>query len=159
MTPSRPYLLRALNQWILDNNMTPHIVINANYKGVVVPREHVENGQIILCVSPQAVYGLEMENDYISFAAKFSGISRDIYLPIMAVTAIYAEENRKGMVFADEIYDTTSEDEESLKNDKHTQPKATIIKAKKDKLSKDPSSRPRLKIVASNPDSEDKNNK
>lgn len=137
MTPSRPYLLRALHNWILDNKMTPHIVINANYKGAVVPREHVENGQIILCIAPQSIDGLEMKNDHISFAAKFSGVKRDIYLPIMSVTAIYAEENRKGMVFADEVYETSDDEGE-------------------DESSKDKSNRPKLKIVASNPELDDK---
>jgi stringent starvation protein B len=156
MTPSRPYLLRALNQWIIDNSMTPHIVINANYNGVVVPREHVENGQIILCIAPQAVHGLEMANSYMSFAAKFSGVSREIYLPIMSITAIYAEENRKGMVFADEIYETSETEDTSSE---HKQPPSKITAAtKKDKLNKD-KSRPRLTIVASNPDPEDKKNK
>lgn len=149
MTPSRPYLLRSLYEWILDNNMTPHVVIDASYKGVIVPLEHVENGQIILSIAPQSVYGMEMNNDFLSFAARFSGVSKDIYVPMMAVTAIYAEENRKGMVFADEIYDSEDTEEENRKPDS----KITKSNARKN--------RPNLKIVASNPklEKEDEKNK
>jgi len=150
MTPSRPYLLRALYNWILDNGMTPHIVIDANYKGVVVPREHVEDGQIILSVAPESVHAMEMKNHYIAFAARFSGVSRDIYLPIMSITAIYAEENRKGMVFAEEVYDQESNSNtNSHKNDNKN---TTSVKKLK-------TSRPALKIVASNPDLENKDKK
>ncbi len=149
MTPSRPYLLRALYNWILDNNMTPHVVIDANYKGVVVPREHVEDGQIILSIAPESIHGMEMKNHYVSFAARFSGVSRDIYLPIMSITAIYAEENRKGMVFAEEAYDhenasETSSGSISHKNDNQSSSKVKNLRSK--------SSRPNLKIVASNPE-------
>lgn len=146
MTPSRPYLLRALYQWILDNNMTPHVVINANYKDVIVPREHVENGQIILSIAPAAVHNLEIKNDSIAFAARFSGASRDIYLPIMSVTAIYSEENRKGMVFADEFFDTEGEKTDSLKAVPSDSKHETLSKTKKS------GTRPKLTVVASNPD-------
>lgn len=154
MTPSRPYLLRALYNWILDNGMTPHIVIDANYKGVIVPREHVEDGQIILSVAPESVHGMEMKNHYIAFAARFSGVSRDIYLPIMSITAIYAEENRKGMVFAEEVYDQPQaiNDESSNNNNKNDKSSSTVKKLNK-------SSRPALKIVSSNPDFDNNNNK
>lgn len=161
MTPSRPYLLRALNEWILDNDMTPHIVINANYKGTVVPREHVEGGQIILCIAPQSVHGLEMENDHISFAAKFAGVSRDIYLPIMSITAIYAEENRKGMVFADEVYETSNDSDGGEGNDNLKAVESPSNVSKSAKSSAKPKSikgregRPKLKIVSSNPDPDD----
>lgn len=143
MTPSRPYLLRALYEWILDNDMTPHVVVNATYKDVIVPKEHVENGQIILSIAPESIHGLEMKNEYISFAAKFGGVSRDIYLPIMSITAVYSEENRKGMVFADEVYD---EDEHEIESSSTKPPKTG------DKSSKGKGGRPKLKIVASNPD-------
>lgn len=151
MTPSRPYLLRALYNWILDNHMTPHIVIDASYKGVIVPREHVEDGQIILSIAPESVHGMELKNHYIAFAARFSGVSRDIYLPIMAISAIYAEENRKGMVFAEEVYDqpqaVNTDDNANNKNDES----GSSVKKMKNKTS-----RPNLKIVASNPDLDNK---
>lgn len=143
MTPSRPYLLRALYDWILDNKMTPHVVINADYKDVIVPREHVENGQIILSIAPESVHGLEMKNNYIAFAARFGGISRDIYLPIMSVTAIYSEENRKGMVFAEESYDESTPVSTKSK---------TGDAGKGASKTKGKAGRPKLKIVASNPD-------
>lgn len=151
MTPSRPYLLRALYNWILDNDMTPHVVVDASYKGVVVPREHVEAGQIILSVAPQSVYQMEMNNDYIAFAARFSGVSRDIYLPIMSVTAIYAEENRKGMVFADEFYENEGNEDTNADSDPTS--------SKTDVKSKNTKDRPKLKIVASNPNLDDDKSK
>lgn len=102
MTSSRPYLLRAFYDWIVDNNATPYLVVNADYIGVTVPRDYVENGRIILNVSPGAVRSLSLANDHVSFNARFSGVPFDIYLPIRAVTAVYAKENGRGMVFKEE---------------------------------------------------------
>lgn len=102
MTSSRPYLVRALYDWIVDNYMTPYLVVDADAKGVDVPRQYVEAGRIILNVSPQATFGLQMRNDFITFSARFSGISRDIVVPVGAVLAIYARENGRGMVFNEE---------------------------------------------------------
>lgn len=159
MTPSRPYLLRALYNWILDNKMTPHVVINADFKGVIVPTEYVEDGQIILSVAPESVYALEMNNNYLAFAARFSGISRDIYLPVMSITAIYAEENRKGMVFAEEEYDrqplepVSGGHNATHRNDINSNKNLKSIKNKSENKS-----RPKLKIVSSNPDPDDKDN-
>lgn len=153
MTPSRPYLLRALYSWIVDNNLTPHIVINANHKGVVVPREYVDDGQIILSIAPESVYGLDMKNNYIAFAARFAGVSRDIYLPIMSISAIYAEENRKGMVFAEEEEQHEPQDATNIynknDNDHGSWPLVKKIKNK--------GNRPNLKVVSSNPNLDDDN--
>ena len=101
MTPSRPYLLRAFYDWIVDNELTPYFVINANLPGVNVPREYVDDGRIVLNVAPQAVHSLVLANDHISFNARFGGIPFDIYSPMRAVTAVYANENGRGMVFKD----------------------------------------------------------
>ena len=102
MTPSRPYLLRALNEWIVDNNLTPHIVVNAQIEGVIVPTEYVRDGQIILNINPSAVRDLLVSNEAIEFNARFSGRPMTVYLPIKAVLAIYAKENGQGMVFGAE---------------------------------------------------------
>ncbi|AZZ90482.1 MULTISPECIES: ClpXP protease specificity-enhancing factor [unclassified Hahella] len=102
MTPSRPYLLRALNEWILDNHLTPYVVVDASLQGVDVPRDFVSNGQIVLNISPQAVRGLNIGNDYLEFSARFGGVPRQVSVPIMAVLAIYAKENGQGMVFGSE---------------------------------------------------------
>lgn len=102
MTPSRPYLVRALNDWILDNDMTPYIVVDAGVVGVRVPEDYVTNGQIILNVSPGAVNDLLVESDAIEFRARFGGVPMQVYVPVIAVMAIYAKENGQGMVFGAE---------------------------------------------------------
>lgn len=106
MTSSRPYLLRAFYEWIVDNQFTPYIVINAEFPAVEVPRDYVENGRIILNVSPQAVRSLLMANDHVEFNARFAGIPYDIYAPMRSVSAIYAKENGRGMVFKEEEEDS-----------------------------------------------------
>ncbi len=102
MTPSRPYLIRALYEWIVDNDMTPHLLVDAKYPECVVPIQFVENGKIVLNVGPSAVQGLIMDNDAISFSARFSGTAMQIYAPIGAILAVYARENGRGMVFSEE---------------------------------------------------------
>lgn len=99
MTPSRPYLVKALYEWILDNHCTPHILVFADAEGVDVPRQHVQNGQIVLNVSPTAVMNLLMDNEAISFSARFNGREMDIYIPIHAVMGIVTRENGQGMMF------------------------------------------------------------
>ena len=102
MTSSRPYLLRGLHEWIVDNHLTPYIVVNANGEGVKVPRQFVENGKIILNVSPFAVNNFSIDSDYLLFSARFSGKATEVVVPIASVLAIYAKENGQGMVFSDE---------------------------------------------------------
>jgi stringent starvation protein B len=102
MTPPRPYLLRAFYEWITDNSFTPYLLVNAEMEGVIVPREHVKEGKIILNISPEAVHGLFISNDAVEFKALFSGASRSIYVPISAALAIYTKENGRGMVFSEE---------------------------------------------------------
>jgi len=102
MTTTRPYLIRAFYEWIVDNHCTPYIAVDATLPHTEVPKEYVDNGKIILNVSMTAVRNLELHNDYIAFSAQFGGRSRDIYVPIIAVIAIYAKENGKGMVFTEE---------------------------------------------------------
>ncbi len=100
MSSSKPYMLRALYEWIVDNDCTPHIVVDAHSSGVMVPQEYVnKNGEIVLNIAPGAVQGLEMSNDATSFSARFAGVSHDIYVPNMAVMGIYARENGRGMMF------------------------------------------------------------
>ncbi|MBS0358908.1 MAG: ClpXP protease specificity-enhancing factor [Proteobacteria bacterium] len=102
MTPSRPYLIRALYQWIVDNELTPYIVVDAHAKGVQVPEEFIEGGKIVLNISPTACRGLHLEIDRIIFSARFSGIAQQIFVPPSAVQAIYAKENGRGMMFSEE---------------------------------------------------------
>jgi stringent starvation protein B len=102
MTPSRPYLVRALNDWILDNDMTPYIVVDVGIQGVSVPEDYVTNGQIILNISPGAVNDLLVDGDAIAFKARFGGVPMQVYVPIAAIMAIYSKENGQGMVFGSE---------------------------------------------------------
>lgn len=102
MKSSRPYLARALYEWLLDNELTPYLVVDATLPGVEVPRQFVQNGQIVLNVAPTAVRDLFMENQAIGFNARFGGQPMQVMIPIAALIAIYARENGAGMVFGQE---------------------------------------------------------
>ncbi|MEK7323350.1 MAG: ClpXP protease specificity-enhancing factor SspB, partial [Pseudomonadota bacterium] len=85
MTSSRPYLIRALYQWIVDNDMTPYIVVDATVEGIVVPTQHVRDGQIVLNISPRAVNQLRLSNDEVGFNARFGGAAMQVSIPPWAV--------------------------------------------------------------------------
>ena len=102
MSPSRPYLVRALHQWILDNQCTPYILVDTTMPNVSVPEEYVENGQIVLNISPSAIQDLLMDDDGISFNARFGGVPMAVFVPTVGVLAIYAKENGQGMMFGTE---------------------------------------------------------
>lgn len=108
MSPSRPYLLNALYEWILDNNCTPYIAVNATYEDTIVPQEFVRNGQIVLNISPTAVHKFGINKNVLQFSARFGGVSRDLFIPLPAITAIYAKETGGGMVFPADEYDKLS---------------------------------------------------
>jgi stringent starvation protein B len=99
---SRPYLLRALYEWIVDNGCTPHIIVDAELQGVDVPREYVKDGQIVLNLSPTAVIELQLADDAVSFNGRFGGRPVDIHIPMNAVLGVYARENGQGMAFEQE---------------------------------------------------------
>lgn len=102
MTPNQPYLLRAFYEWIVDNDLTPYLVVNANYPGTQVPQEHVQAGQIVLNVSPSSTGKLMLGNYEVTFDARFGGVARSLVIPCKAVLAIYAKENGAGTVFTPE---------------------------------------------------------
>lgn len=99
MTPSRPYLVRAIYEWIVDNELTPYVLVDAENDASHVPRQYVEKGKIVLNLGPVAVNDLEMANDYIAFNARFAGKGTNVSFPVSSVLAIYAKENGQGMVF------------------------------------------------------------
>ena len=107
MTSSRPYMVRALYEWIVDNDMTPYILVDATLEFVQVPQQFIEDGKIVLNISPSATDALILGNQLIEFSARFSGVEQTISVPLNAVLAIYARENGQGMMFSDE--DTDSE--------------------------------------------------
>lgn len=100
MTPNKPYLIRAFYDWIVDNQLTPYILVDASYPGTQVPLEHVRNDRIVLNISPSATRGLLLENDRIVFTARFSGQTEQLFISPNAVLEIYAKENGRGIAFA-----------------------------------------------------------
>ncbi|MCB1698291.1 MAG: ClpXP protease specificity-enhancing factor [Halioglobus sp.] len=102
MTPSRPYIMRALYEWIVDNDCTPYVLVDASVADVMVPQQFVKDGQIVLNISPGAVMDLNIGNEAMAFNGRFGGVATDIYVPIAAVVGIYARENGQGMVFEPE---------------------------------------------------------
>lgn len=129
MTSSRPYLLRAIYEWIADNELTPHIVVDAEAPGVEVPRKYVQDNQIVLNITASAVHKLLVSNDAVEFQARFSGMVHQIYAPISSITAIYAKENGRGMVFHDDQEGGGEGDETPTpSNAKFKKPGLTIVK-------------------------------
>ena len=107
MSSNRPYLLRAIYDWISDNGLTPYLLIDATGEGVRVPPQVIKNGQVVLNIAMRAVANLELGNDLIGFSARFSGVSQVVRIPVGAVQALYAQENGQGMMFpAEEGGDT-----------------------------------------------------
>ncbi|MCQ2994494.1 MULTISPECIES: ClpXP protease specificity-enhancing factor [Pseudomonas] len=136
MNSSRPYLIRALYEWIVDNDCTPHMLVNAEYPSVQVPQGFANDGQIVLNVSPSAVRHLHMDNDAVSFEGRFGGVPHTLYVPVGAILGIYARENGQGMVFE---LEPPFEDEDSVDADDDLPPPDTEPPR--------PSGRPSLKVV------------
>jgi stringent starvation protein B len=102
MTSNRPYLLRAVYEWIGDNQLTPYLLVDARQPGVRVPTHAVKDGQIVLNIAMRAVSDLELGNDAVRFHARFNGASQLVVVPLPAVLAVYAQENGQGMMFPPE---------------------------------------------------------
>lgn len=99
MSSNRPYLLRAMYEWIVDNQCTPHLLVDVRDERVKVPREHVRDGQIVLNINPSAIGQFQWDNEHIEFSARFAGVARNMWIPMTSVLAIYARENGEGMAF------------------------------------------------------------
>ena len=99
MTSNRPYLIRAIHAWVVDNDCTPYLLVDAATDGVEVPQEHGEDGRIVLNISPNATDRLQLGDESIHFNARFGGRPTDVFVPIAAVLAVYARENGQGMMF------------------------------------------------------------
>ncbi|MEH6585665.1 MAG: ClpXP protease specificity-enhancing factor [Halioglobus sp.] len=130
MTPSRPYIMRALYEWIVDNGCTPYILVDAAIDDVMVPEQYVKDGQIVLNISPTAVMELNIANDAVAFNGRFGGVATDIYVPVNAVIGIYARENGQGMVFEpeEESDETPPEDTPPDPNKPEGRPSLKIVK-------------------------------
>lgn len=142
MNSSRPYLIRALYEWIVDNDCTPHMLVNAEYPSVRVPQGFASDGQIVLNVSPSAVRNLHMDNEAVSFDGRFGGVSHTLFVPTCAILGIYARENGQGMVFdleSPELDEEDAEFEDIVESDDDAPPPGSPPPR--------PSGRPSLKVV------------
>ncbi|HIF17654.1 MAG TPA: ClpXP protease specificity-enhancing factor [Cycloclasticus sp.] len=129
MTPLKPYLVRALHEWIIDNGQTPYLLIDAKFDGVEVPSSYISDNKIILNTHPDAIQDWTLDNDSISFSARFSGRSENLYIPINAVLAAYAKENGKGMMFDERFEDDMPPEPDAPKSTKKSQkPVLKIVK-------------------------------
>ncbi len=113
MNSSRPYLIRAIYDWIVDSDLTPYLLVNAGMSNVTVPQQYIQDGRIILNVGPSAVRDLELSGDWVMFSARFGGVSMNVSVPPAAVMAVYAKENGRGMVFSDDDEGLELEPEEN----------------------------------------------
>ena len=102
MSSERPYLVRAMYEWIVDNQCTPYVVVNALSPGVQVPHQYVEDGQIVLNIAPGAVAEMDLGNEMIRFSARFGGVPTEVMVPLAAIRGLYARENGRGMDFDEE---------------------------------------------------------
>jgi len=121
MTPNRPYLLRALFDWICDNNCTPYLLVDATLEGVEVPQEHASGGRIVLNASGTAVANFDISDDAVTFSTRFSGRDTWIVVPMPAVLAIYAKETQEGMTFAPSDYPERKQRPDDANHDEHEQ--------------------------------------
>ncbi|MBZ0058088.1 ClpXP protease specificity-enhancing factor [Leclercia barmai] len=157
LSPRRPYLLRAFYEWLLDNQLTPHLVVDVTLPGVQVPMEYARDGQIVLNIAPRAVGGLELANDEVRFNARFGGVPRQVSVPLAAVLAIYARENGAGTMFEPEAAydeDVSSLNDENGAAESESEPVMSIIDGDKPDHDDDPDDtppprggRPSLRVV------------
>jgi stringent starvation protein B len=130
MTSSKPYLVRALYEWILDNDNTPYILVDTSSDQVSIPNGIASDGKVVLNLAPAAIQNLEMTNDFVSFSARFNGVGEQIFVPVTSLLAIYARENGEGMMFPNEEDSaSTAADGEAVKPaPKSTGPTLKVIK-------------------------------
>ncbi|WCE29278.1 ClpXP protease specificity-enhancing factor [Vibrio sp. SCSIO 43137] len=150
MTPRRPYMLRAFYEWLVDNELTPHLVVDADLPGVRVPEQFVQDGQIILNVAPRAVGNLEMGNEAVTFSARFGGKPHSVIVPLYAVQAIYARENGAGTMFEPEEAYMVDYEEQDQENESPTTFGLTVADDSHeapDDVPPKPKGRPSLKVV------------
>ena len=141
LIPTKPYMLRAMHEWCVDNNLTPHLVVAVNNR-TRVPMAYVKDGEIVLNINYTATKDLHMDNDSVVFSARFGGVSQNIYVPMDAVRGIFARENGQGMFFeldeavADDLPETPAEAalegqsgvDDVTKNANRKKPTLTIVK-------------------------------
>ncbi|MGI9249242.1 MAG: ClpXP protease specificity-enhancing factor [Woeseiaceae bacterium] len=124
----RPYLIRAMHEWMGDNSHTPHIVVDASVDGVSVPAEHIKDGKIILNISESAAHNLKLSNDAVSFRARFGGVPFDVWTPMGSVLGIYARETGQGMIFSHDAGPSKPEELAQDIEETRSRPHLTIVK-------------------------------
>jgi stringent starvation protein B len=127
----RPYLIRAMHEWMGDNTHTPHIVVDTSVDGVSVPVEHIKDGKIILNISDSAAHNLKLTNDAVSFRARFSGVPFDVWVPMQSVLGIYARETGQGMIFSQDAETSEHVEPPELEieiEETRSRPHLTIVK-------------------------------
>lgn len=138
LIPTKPYMLRAIHEWCVDNNLTPHLLVAVNSQ-TRVPMAYVKDGEIVLNLNHGATKDLHVDNDAIVFSARFGGVSQNLYVPISAVKGIFARENGQGMFFDIEAESAAAEAKDESKQDvaaasdkpdstKNKKPTLTIVK-------------------------------
>ena len=130
LSPTRPYMARAIYEWICDNQLTPYLLVDATQPYTSVPEQFVKDGQIVLNIAPHAVHQFQMSNDAVSFSARFGGFARDIYVPISALLGIYARENGQGLFFDPDEYANVQTTEDTLKSNTQAQVESETPKKK-----------------------------
>lgn len=134
----KPYLFRAIYDWIVDNSMTPYLLVDATIPGAQLPTEYIEGGEIVLNVSPNAVRNFHCDNDWVSFSTRFAGKSMEVFIPLIAVESVYSLENGAGMAFGADAEDAPEVPPE---------PPNTPTSTKAELPRRSPSGRPALSIV------------
>jgi len=143
-TSNKPYLFRAIYEWILDNGGTPYLLVDATQANAQVPQEFVKDGQIVLNASPSAIQGWFVDNHAVSFSARFSGKAQEIFIPMSALLATYAQENGAGMAFPAESIDKEPQDESSDSPEEVQESNTGVSKAKTSESKKNVS---HLKVI------------
>ena len=148
-TSNKPYLFRALYEWIIDNDATPYMLVDATKENVQVPQHLVKDGQIVLNASPSAIRDWFADNSAVSFNTRFSGKAQNIYVPMNALLAIYAQENGMGMAFPEELEDASSDEEGDSEKQQESRKSSDSIELEKDKKSKQQNSKKssHLKVI------------
>lgn len=143
MTSSKPYILRALHEWLSDNGLTPHVLVDATVEEVNVPESAISENRVILNVDWQAVRELQLDNEFVSFSARFSGVPHMVYLPMSSILAIYARENGQGMMFSPEEDDLAASSAPPVVDETEDPEKETV----EQDAAKKPSGPPSLRVI------------
>jgi stringent starvation protein B len=126
--PKRPYLLRAMHQWMTDSSHTPHIIVDAERPGAEVPRAYVKDGKVVLNISLNATQRLDLGNEWIEFDARFAGVVHRVRFPVSAVLGIYARETGEGMVFSEQDLGPEPPTKPSPQEEGRPRPQLKVVK-------------------------------